>query len=92
MRFPADFLDALANRIRELEPAGHAAVVAIDGWGCGGKTHCCGEAASRSRDGTPQREPAVEAGPQGRHRGGAGAGAQDCCGRKWRLEGVLGLA
>ena len=36
--FPAAFLDALAGRIRAIEPAGAAALVAIDGWGCGGKT------------------------------------------------------
>jgi uridine kinase len=31
-------LDALAERLRRIEPAGAAAMVAIDGWGCGGKT------------------------------------------------------
>ncbi len=36
--FPALFLDALATRIRGIEPAGAASLVAIDGWGCGGKT------------------------------------------------------
>jgi hypothetical protein len=36
--FPAPFLDALAARIRAIEPAGAASLVAIDGWGCGGKT------------------------------------------------------
>jgi len=36
--FPAPFLDALAARIRAIEPAGAATLVAIDGWGCGGKT------------------------------------------------------
>jgi uridine kinase len=36
--FPAAFLDALAARIDGIEPAGAAALVAIDGWGCGGKT------------------------------------------------------
>jgi hypothetical protein len=36
--FPAPFLDALAARIRTIEPAGGASLVAIDGWGCGGKT------------------------------------------------------
>jgi hypothetical protein len=36
--FPAPFLDALAARIRATEPAGAAVLIAIDGWGCGGKT------------------------------------------------------
>jgi uridine kinase len=36
--YPAAFLDALADRIRRIEPAGAATMVAIDGWGCGGKT------------------------------------------------------
>jgi uridine kinase len=37
-RYPAPFLDALADHIRCLEPKGAALMVAIDGWGCGGKT------------------------------------------------------
>ncbi len=36
--FPPAFLGALAARIRGIEPAGAATLVAIDGWGCGGKT------------------------------------------------------
>jgi len=36
--YPARFLDALAERIGAIQPAGAAALVAIDGWGCGGKT------------------------------------------------------
>ena len=36
--FPPVFLDALAERIRGIEPAGAATLVAVDGWGCGGKT------------------------------------------------------
>ncbi len=36
--FPPAFLDALAERIRGIEAAGAATLVAIDGWGCGGKT------------------------------------------------------
>jgi uridine kinase len=37
-RFPAPFLDALTARIAAIQPKGAAALVAIDGWGCGGKT------------------------------------------------------
>jgi hypothetical protein len=36
--FPQAFLDALATRIRDIQPAGAATLVAIDGRGCGGKT------------------------------------------------------
>ena len=36
--YPAPVLDALAQRIATIEPAGVAALIAIDGWGCGGKT------------------------------------------------------
>ncbi|HVN00172.1 MAG TPA: hypothetical protein VMT68_08160 [Caulobacteraceae bacterium] len=38
MLYPAAFLDALADRLSRLEPRGAAALVAIDGWGCSGKT------------------------------------------------------
>jgi len=37
-RFPASFLDALAERLRATRPKGKASLIAIDGWGCGGKT------------------------------------------------------
>lgn len=37
-RFDAAFLDALATRIAAIAPKGAATLVAIDGWGCGGKT------------------------------------------------------
>jgi len=36
--YPAAFVDALAARIAATEPKGAARLVAIDGWGCGGKT------------------------------------------------------
>ena len=35
-------MDALADRIRSIRPAHGAAMVAIDGWGCGGKTALAG--------------------------------------------------
>jgi uridine kinase len=35
-------VDALVNRIRAIRPSGAAAMVAIDGWGCGGKTALAG--------------------------------------------------
>ena len=37
--YPEAFLDALAERIRDLP---RPALVAIDGWGCGGKSSLCG--------------------------------------------------
>ena len=36
--YPAAFLDALAERILAVPSRGAAKLVAIDGWGCGGKT------------------------------------------------------
>jgi uridine kinase len=36
--YPAPFLDALAERLAVLKPRARAAMIAIDGWGCGGKT------------------------------------------------------
>ena len=36
--YPAACLDALAERIRAIRPTEGAVMVAIDGWGCGGKT------------------------------------------------------
>jgi uridine kinase len=36
--YPAAFLDALAARIRELAATRRTTLIAIDGWGCGGKT------------------------------------------------------
>lgn len=36
--YPSRFLDALAERLREVASARAQTLVAIDGWGCGGKT------------------------------------------------------
>jgi uridine kinase len=36
--YPSGFLDALAERVRLAPATGAAKLVAIDGWGCGGKT------------------------------------------------------
>jgi uridine kinase len=39
--YPADFLDALADRLRGLAQPGRTTLVAIDGCGCAGKTALC---------------------------------------------------